>query len=246
MFKSALILASVSFCAFTSLCLLSCWTWGWLKIFINVESTFLLLSEKNCHQQHSHSNQLVFRLLTSFKSWSSSLLLSSWETSVKSSSLRFRKESRSWMRSMSCWSSSNLSLMSSRTVWSTLKILLLPSSWMSMSQVPSSWPIYNKDYDALKYSARLLTLVAMLGDLLLVPILVSKVIGGGGGGGSRGAAGLVAVAGRGAGGRRRRWGGELRQDCKKFCCLCKEWLILMEIKNIWGEAFLEGRQFWNI
>ena len=65
----------------------------------------------------------------------------------------------------------------------------------------------------------------MLGDLLLVPILVSKVIGGGGGGGgSRGAAGLVAGAGRGAGrgagGRRRRWGGELRQDCKKFCCLC--------------------------
>ena len=59
----------------------------------------------------------------------------------------------------------------------------------------------------------------MLGDLLLVPILVSKVIGGGGGGGSRGAAGLVAGAGRGAGGRRRRWGGELRQDCKKFCCL---------------------------
>ena len=83
----------------------------------------------------------------------------------------------------------------------------------------------------------------MLGDLLLVPILVSKVIGGGGGGGSRGAAGLVAGAGRGAGGRRRRWGGELRQDCKKFCCLCNEWLIVMTMYNIWGEAFLEGRQF---
>ena len=151
--------------------------------------------------------------------WSSSLLLSSWETSVNSSTLRFCKESRSWIRSLSCWSSSKLSLMSSWTVWSTLKMLTLSSSWMSMSQVPSSWLIYDKDYDALKYWARWYTLVAILGDLLLVPILVSKVIGGGGGGGSRGAAGLVAGAGRGAGGRRRRWGGELRQDCKKFCCL---------------------------
>ena len=86
----------------------------------------------------------------------------------------------------------------------------------------------------------------MLGDLLLVPILVSKVIGGGGGGGSRGAAGLVAGAGRGAGGRRRRWGGELRQDCKKFCCLCNKGLILMTVKNTWREVFLEPKHFENI
>ena len=63
-----------------------------------------------------------------------------------------------------------------------------------------------------------LTLVAVLGDLLLVPILLSCTTVGGVGGGNT--AGLTsAIAALGAGVLLRRCGGEVRQDCKKFCCL---------------------------
>ena len=67
-----------------------------------------------------------------------------------------------------------------------------------------------------------LTLVAVLGDLLLVPILVSCIKGGGGGGGGKSRVACLvigAIGALGAGVLLRRWGGEVRQDCRKVCCL---------------------------
>ena len=211
--SSALILASVSSCCRNILHLFSLCTCS--------SSVFL-----------SHEDFEGPKLGTKFKyciiptSWvwrSSNLLVSSLENSANSSILRFRKESRSCKRSAN-WFPSLMSSFSMVITFSSLKMSLLFScSAKSMSQVPSIWLIWKLDTywgNCVINWYSVLTLVAVLGDLLLVPILVSCTIGGGGGGGNTRAAGLIdAIAALGAGVLRRRWGGEVRQDWRKVCCL---------------------------